>query len=60
MVSYNGLTRIFWPSDVPKFSSPGVLVGFRNAETDVFIVGVLQDVEVRLVEQNNCSSINIA
>lgn len=48
MVTNNGLMRIFWPSDAPKGPSPGVLVGFRNSELDVFVVAVLQDVEVRL------------
>lgn len=47
MVQHDGLMRIFWPSDAPTSNSPGVLVGFRNSQLDVFIVAVLQDVEVR-------------
>lgn len=50
MVTHNGLMRIFWPSDVPNDSAPGVLVGFQNSKTDVFVVAVLQDVELRQVE----------
>jgi phosphatidylinositol glycan class Q protein len=50
MVIHNGLTRVFWPSDAPRDSSPGVLVGFRNSESDVFVVAVLQEVELRQVE----------
>lgn len=47
MVAHNGLMRIFWPSDAPRDASPGVLVGFRNSESDVLVVTVLQEVEVR-------------
>ncbi|XP_014555529.1 hypothetical protein COCVIDRAFT_102079 [Bipolaris victoriae FI3] len=50
MVTHNGLMRIFWPSDVPNDSAPGVLVGFENSKTDVFVVAVLQDVDLRQVE----------
>jgi hypothetical protein len=48
MVGHNGLMRIFWPSDAPRGTTPGVLVGFRHSDTDVFVVGILQEVEVRL------------
>ncbi|KAL5116793.1 pig-Q [Pleosporales sp. CAS-2024a] len=34
----------------PHDSSPGVLVGFRNSHSDLFVVGILQEVEVRHVE----------
>ncbi|KAF2466512.1 N-acetylglucosaminyl transferase component Gpi1, partial [Lindgomyces ingoldianus] len=50
MVTQNGLMRIFWPSDAPAGLSPGVLVGFRNSELDVFVVSILQDVDLRHVE----------
>ncbi|KAI4700890.1 hypothetical protein J4E81_003854 [Alternaria sp. BMP 2799] len=50
MVTHNGLMRVFWPSDAPKDSVPGVLVGFRNSKSDVFVVAVLQEVELRQVE----------
>lgn len=50
MVTNNGLMRIFWPSDAPRGPSPGVLVGFRNSEFDVFVVAILQDVELLHVE----------
>lgn len=46
MVAHNGLMRIFWPSDAPNGSISGVLVGFRNAQSDVFVVSILQEVEV--------------
>lgn len=42
--------RVFWPSDAPTGLSPGVLVGWRNSELDVFVVSILQDVELRNVE----------
>jgi phosphatidylinositol glycan class Q protein len=50
MTTHNGLMRIFWPSDAPVDSSSGVLVGFRNSKFDVFVVAVLQEVELRHVE----------
>ncbi|KAF2106415.1 N-acetylglucosaminyl transferase component-domain-containing protein [Lophiotrema nucula] len=50
MVAKNGLMRIFWPSDGPAGIVPGVVVGFRNSELDVFVVSILQEVELRNVE----------
>ncbi|KAF2732828.1 N-acetylglucosaminyl transferase component Gpi1 [Polyplosphaeria fusca] len=50
MVIKNGLIRIFWPSDGPKEYTPGTLVGFRNSDRDIFVVSVLQHVELRQVE----------
>jgi phosphatidylinositol glycan class Q protein len=46
MRTHMGLMRIFWPSDAPRSPSPGVLVGFQNSDSDVFVVGILQQVEV--------------
>jgi hypothetical protein len=46
MVNGNGLLRIFWPSDTPRTTVPGTIVGWRNSELDVFVVAVLQGVEV--------------
>ncbi|KAK3677436.1 pig-Q [Recurvomyces mirabilis] len=43
--------RVFWPSDAPTDDVPGVLVGWRNSELDVVVVGVLQGVDARNVEQ---------
>jgi phosphatidylinositol glycan class Q protein len=42
-----GLMRIFWPSNVPSDDIPGVVIGWRNGELDVLVVGVLQGVDVR-------------
>ncbi|KAF2144521.1 uncharacterized protein K452DRAFT_295954 [Aplosporella prunicola CBS 121167] len=50
MVTNNGLMRIFWPSDTPSGTNAGVLVGWRNSELDIFVVTVLQDVELRRVD----------
>lgn len=47
MGTHNGLMRIFWPSDAPTRPLSGVLVGFRNSALDVFVVSILQEVEVR-------------
>ncbi|KAF2770915.1 putative N-acetylglucosaminyltransferase subunit [Teratosphaeria nubilosa] len=46
----HGLMRIFWPSDAPRDDIPAVLVGWRNSELDVLVVGVLQGVDVKNVE----------
>lgn len=46
MVGGHGLLRIFWPLDAPRTRAPGTIVGWRNSELDIFVVSVLQDVEV--------------
>jgi phosphatidylinositol glycan class Q protein len=46
MVDGNGLLRIFWPSDTPRTTGSGTIIGWRNSESDIFVVSVLQDVEV--------------
>lgn len=50
MVAANALLRIFWPSDFPRNSSQGTIIGWRNSRLDVFVVAILQDVETRKVE----------
>ncbi|TLD19363.1 N-acetylglucosaminyl transferase component Gpi1 [Venturia nashicola] len=50
MVMKNGLTRIFWPTDAPTSSEPGVIVGWRNSDSDVLVVTILHHVEQRSVE----------
>jgi hypothetical protein len=47
MVEHDGLMRVFWPTDIPKSDRPGVVVGWRNSNLDVFVVAVLDDVDVR-------------
>lgn len=46
MLMSDGLLRVFWPHDLPRSSSPGVIVGWRNSELDLFVLTVLEDVEV--------------
>jgi phosphatidylinositol glycan class Q protein len=46
MVTSNGLLRIFWPNGLPRTPTPGVIVGWRNSDYDLFVVTVLEDVEV--------------
>jgi phosphatidylinositol glycan class Q protein len=41
------LMRIFWPLNFPRKEQPGVLVGWRNSETDIFVVAILNGVNVR-------------
>ena len=45
MVTSNGLLRVFWPQDAPRSTTPGVMVGWRNSELDLFVVSILEDVE---------------
>jgi len=45
MPEHDGLMRIFWPLDIPKTTSPGVIVGWRNSELDFLVVAILEDVE---------------
>ena len=47
MVAANGLLRVFWPSDITRARTQGTIVGWKNAELDLFVVSILQDVEVR-------------
>ena len=60
MGAHNGLMRVFWPSDAPRSPLSGVLVGFRNSEYDVFVVGVLQEVEVRMWIAGRGSRANVS
>src|SRR6185437_14785591 len=46
MPEHDGLMRIFWPADIPKSDSPGIIVGWRNSGLDVFVVAILEDVDV--------------
>ncbi|KAJ5582262.1 N-acetylglucosaminyl transferase component [Penicillium sp. DV-2018c] len=50
MLMSDGLLRVFWPYDLPRSSSPGVIVGWRNSELDLFVLTVLEDVESRNVD----------
>ena len=50
MVKKNDLLRIFWPNNLSRATTPGVIVGWRNSETDLLVVTILEDVEVRNVE----------
>lgn len=45
----DGLLRVFWPNNIPKSTSPGVIVGWRNSEFDLFVLTVFEHVEVRPV-----------
>ncbi|RKF59546.1 N-acetylglucosaminyl-phosphatidylinositol biosynthetic protein gpi1 [Erysiphe neolycopersici] len=49
MPEHDGLMRIFWPLDLSKFVSPGIIVGWRNSGLDVFIVSILEDVDAQTV-----------
>ena len=50
MVAGNGLLRIFWPSDAPRNRNHGTIIGWRNSPSDVFVITILQDVEVMLYQ----------
>lgn len=46
MPEHDGLMRIFWPIDIPRPDLPGVVVGWRNSALDVFVVAILEAVDV--------------
>ncbi|KAE8146451.1 N-acetylglucosaminyl transferase component-domain-containing protein [Aspergillus avenaceus] len=50
MIMSDGLLRVFWPYDLPRSSSQGVIVGWKNSELDLFVLAVLEDVEPRNVD----------
>ncbi|KAL8711034.1 MAG: hypothetical protein Q9220_004415 [cf. Caloplaca sp. 1 TL-2023] len=50
MVTASRLLRIFWPSDAPRSKDVGTIVGWRNSDLDIFVVTILQDVEVRYTQ----------
>ena len=49
MVGGKRLLRIFWPYDTPRNEAQGTIVGWRNSDLDVFVVSILQDVEVQWI-----------
>lgn len=46
MVTKDGLMRIFWPTDIASITKSGVLVGWRNSDLDIVVIGTLLEVEV--------------
>jgi len=48
MPENDGLMRVFWPNDLPRSDLRGVVVGWRNSALDVFVVAILEEVEVCL------------
>ncbi|KAH8880355.1 Gpi1-domain-containing protein [Thozetella sp. PMI_491] len=50
MLEHDGLMRVFWPTDLPRSDLRGVVVGWRNSALDVFVVAILEEVEVRNVD----------
>ncbi|KAH8697055.1 N-acetylglucosaminyl transferase component Gpi1 [Talaromyces proteolyticus] len=50
MIIGDGLLRVFWPNDLPRSSEPGVIVGWRNSDYDLFVITVLEHVEYKNVE----------
>lgn len=55
MPEQDGLMRIFWPLDLPRAGSPGVIVGWKNSGLDFLVVAILEDVEVRFSVGILCS-----
>lgn len=47
----DGLLRVFWPSDLLRPSSPGVIVGWKNSDQDLFVLTVLDHVDAKKVEE---------
>lgn len=48
--SNHDLLRIFWPNDLARPSTPGVIVGWRNSESDLFVITAVEDVDIRSVD----------
>jgi phosphatidylinositol N-acetylglucosaminyltransferase subunit Q len=48
VIANDGLLRVFWPNGLSGKTTSGVMVGWRNSETDIFIITILEDTEVRL------------
>ncbi|RKF58924.1 N-acetylglucosaminyl-phosphatidylinositol biosynthetic protein gpi1 [Golovinomyces cichoracearum] len=46
MPEHDGLLRIFWPLDLSKSDSPGILVGWRNSGLDLFVVSILEGLDI--------------
>lgn len=46
----DGLLRLLWPTTLARSTTPGVIVGWRNSDLDLFVLTVLEDVEIRSVE----------
>lgn len=47
MVDNNdGMLRVFWPNNLTQSTTPGVIVGWRNSGLDLFVITILEDVEV--------------
>lgn len=46
MPEHDGLMRVFWPADLPRSDLRGVIVGWRNSALDVFVLAILEEVEV--------------
>ena len=42
----DGLMRVFWPLDIPRSDHSGIIVGWRNSGLDLFVVAILEDVDV--------------
>jgi phosphatidylinositol N-acetylglucosaminyltransferase subunit Q len=46
MVTNDGFLRIFWPNGLYRSTTPGVMVGWKNSDIDIFIVTILEDADV--------------
>jgi len=46
MPEHDALMRVFWPTDLPRSDLKGVVVGWRNSPLDVFVLAILDEVEV--------------
>ena len=48
--SSHDLLRIFWPSTLFSNGEPGVIIGWRNSDTDLTVITVLENADSRHVE----------
>jgi phosphatidylinositol glycan class Q protein len=49
MPEQDGLMRVFWPADLPRSDHRGVVVGWRNSALDVFVLAILEEVDVGML-----------
>lgn len=56
--SSDGMLRVFWPNTLIRSTTPGVIVGWRNSALDLFVVTILEDVEVHAIDACNSWTFN--
>lgn len=45
-MSTSEFMRVFWPSNLRYHTTPGLMVGWRNSELDIFVVSIIDNMDV--------------